>query len=180
MTPVWSILFNVVPVQFNVCSRSFGNTHHVRFITGALLKEATVALPFKTCCHREGCDVGSSLPSTASQKLAGSTEIWNWIAGFKVQSANCYTMEPSWSRGICPSFCNVEMTFCVCPSFCNVEMTQKEALRKAADPRASVWCRKSTPGSPLPKRNQELNIFSLTLSQLSYFFLSEPISNRLS
>ncbi len=142
MTPVWSILFNVVPVQFNVCSRFFGNTHHVRFITGARLKEATVALPFKTCCHREGCDVGSSLPSTASQKLAGSTEIWNWIAGFKFQSANCYTMEPSWSRGICPSFCNVEMT-------------QKEALRKAADPRASVWCRKSTPGSPLPKLRKE-------------------------
>lgn len=94
MTPVWSILFNVVPVQFNVCSRLFGNTHHVRFITGAWLKEATVALPFKTCCHREGCDVGSSLPSTANQKLAGSTEIWNGIAGFKVQSANHYTIEP--------------------------------------------------------------------------------------
>ncbi len=36
---------------------------------------STVALPFITLCHREGCEVGSYLPSTASQKLAGSTEI---------------------------------------------------------------------------------------------------------
>ncbi len=36
---------------------------------------STIALPFKTRCHREGCEVGSYLPSTASQKLAGSTEI---------------------------------------------------------------------------------------------------------
>ncbi len=36
---------------------------------------STIAFPFKTRCHREGCEVGSYLPSTASQKLAGSTEI---------------------------------------------------------------------------------------------------------
>ncbi len=31
---------------------------------------STIAFPFKTRCHREGCEVGSYLPSTASQKLA--------------------------------------------------------------------------------------------------------------
>ncbi len=36
---------------------------------------STIALPFKTRCHREGWELGSYLPSTASQKLAGSTEI---------------------------------------------------------------------------------------------------------
>ncbi len=56
---------------------------------------STIALPFKTRCHREGCEVGSYLPSTASQKIAGSTEILTQIAGFRVQSDNHYTMEPS-------------------------------------------------------------------------------------
>ncbi len=37
--PVCSIFFNVVPVQFNVCSRFFGNTHRVRLLTGAWLKQ---------------------------------------------------------------------------------------------------------------------------------------------
>ncbi len=58
---------------------------------------STIAFSFKTRCHREGCEVGSYLPSTASQKLAGSTEIWTQIAGFRVQSANHY-MEPSSSK----------------------------------------------------------------------------------
>ena len=33
-----------------------------------------MALPFKTGCHRKGCDVGSNLPSTDGQKLAGSKD----------------------------------------------------------------------------------------------------------
>ncbi len=107
---------------------------------------STIALPFKTRCHREGCELGSYLPSTASQKLAGSTEIWTQIAGFRVQSANHYTMEPSSSKG-------------ECPSVFSVEMTQKEALRKAADPLASVWCPKSTTGSPLPKARIKAGTF---------------------
>ncbi len=107
---------------------------------------STIALPFKTRCHREGCEVGSYLPSTASQKLAGSTEIWTQIAGFRVQSANHYTMEPSSSKW-------------ECPSVFSVEMTQKEALRKAADPLASVWCPKSTTGSPLPKARIKAGTF---------------------
>ncbi len=107
---------------------------------------STIALPFKTRCHREGLELGSYLPSTASQKLAGSTEIWTQIAGFRVQSANHYTMEPSSSKG-------------ECPSVFSVEMTQKEALRKVADPLASVWCPKSTTGSPLPKARIKAGTF---------------------
>ncbi len=107
---------------------------------------STIALPFKTRCHREGCEVGSYLPSTASQKLAGSTEIWTQIAGYRVQSANHYTMEPSSIKG-------------ECPSVFSVEITHKEALRKAADPLASVWCPKSNTGSPLLKARIEAGIF---------------------
>ncbi len=70
---------------------------------------------------------------------------------FETKIANHYTMESSSSKG-------------ECPSVFSVEMTQKEALRKAADPLASVWCPKSTTGSPLTKAKQgPLNIQSNAL-----------------
>ncbi len=125
------------------------NIQMCRVVGGGLelrIAGSTIAFPFKTRCHREGCEVGSYLPSTASQKLAGSTEIWTQIAGFRVQSANHYTMEPSSSKW-------------ECPSVFSVEMTQKVALRNAADPLASVWCPESTTGSPLPKARIEAGTF---------------------
>ncbi len=71
---------------------------------------------------------------------------WDLNSDRWIQSANHYTMEPSSSKG-------------ECPSVFSVEMTQKEALRKAADPLASVWCPKSTTGSPLPKARIKAGTF---------------------
>ncbi len=132
----------------------------VRFITGARLKEATVALPFKTCCHREGCDVGSSLPSTASQKLAGSTEI---EIGSLDSNSRALTVTP-WNQAEAGASA---LLFVQCRN------DEKEALRKQLTQRASVWCRKKhsrlLSASKTRDGTRELYIFSLTLSQLSYF-----------
>ncbi len=61
---------------------------------------------------------------------------------FETKIANHYTMESSSSKG-------------ECPSVFNVEMTQKEALRKAADPLASVGVQKALQ-APSNKAKQDL------------------------